>query len=457
MMKADLDDCLARVYTSLAQFEIAEQYAKAAYDARLPSKDRSESDNKNLANSLHTLGYLALGQGKHDQAESYLREAWQMRASGDDEPNPELAETTLYLAWVLDEVCKYDESEKLFLEVITFYNDDPDRLRELSIARLALAASYVGQGRNVDAGVQLTQVLKSTSRAPTITRTLGDETLFQGFVHFLQAMLLESWIPALAETNFKTCLAEVQGGLGAEHPVVAIILCEMATVCEKQKKHDQAEQHYERSCRIVRKTVGLKHPRASILVGWYGQFLEDHEKLDQAAELYEELCQARRGYYRPDHPLTADSLVLKAMFLQSSRRDQEQAVRLYREAAGIYSKNQLNRSVYRSICFSRLGWQLLKNRRHEEALPYLKEACSLELKRKADDPRTLIDDLNVMYEAFSGSDKARHVGPVLEIFRRALPVIERLPPNSGPRKELIRKYDELRRLTPKDGVSRSQF
>jgi tetratricopeptide (TPR) repeat protein len=458
LLVAELKDAIGRVYCSLGNFDAARKWLEDAHAVRLEELGPG-LDHADMAASLYSLGWLALGQGEHDKAEQDLRNALDARLRLYGERSPAVAETKFLLAWVLDEIFEYDESDNMFLQVIAIRERTPDQWRELAIAKLALAGSLVGQGRYREARKQVTSIPLAQSGLGAKLQAISAffrkdaDPLIYALTQFIRAMAIRSDDLQGAERGFADCLQSAREKLGEDHPGLAIIYYELGYTYELQAKYPQAEDCYVRSYRLVRDNpaVGLKHPRAIILITGYGRFLQGQGRPEEASRLYDDLIRARVAHYHHDHPLTADSLVLKADFLQYKQSpDPEQAQQLYREALEIYRKREGNRSAYRSLCLAGLARLLIDGGRADEAVPHLEAAWALELERKADDPWMLANVLRMLDEALGRSDKPFEVERILSLYRRGWPIIRGYPAGLPGRHTIAQRYEDLLRRARQD-------
>jgi len=133
--------------------------------------------------------------------------------------------------------------------------------------------------------------------------------------------------------------------------------------------------------------------------------------------------------------------VLKAWSLWG--RDPAEAERLCRTAAAVYRTREHNRSIYRIVCNQMLGKILLKRGEAADAWPYLEEACTLELDRRADDLKRLASLLDVLLDA---GRRRRELAAAEPLFRQAWSLVSRYPPDRH-RARIAERYAELLRQT----------
>src|SRR5262249_53554649 len=134
----------------------AEPLVKEAHEIRIREYGQ---DHPVAATSLHSLGLLALLQGRLDEAaDQYVGPALAIRRRRLGERTPGAAETMFLLAWLHDERCEYKEAEDLLRQVISIRRQDPSHRRELAIAHLALAGVWIDQGRYREASAEMIRV-----------------------------------------------------------------------------------------------------------------------------------------------------------------------------------------------------------------------------------------------------------------------------------------------------------
>jgi serine/threonine protein kinase/Tfp pilus assembly protein PilF len=341
--QARLLDTIGGVYCTLGETAKAAPLLERALALR---RQALPPDDPDLAASLHSLAWLNHQKGDYGKAEALYREALALRRRrADADPLP-LSTTLMCLGWLRTDLEDYAAAEEMFKEAVALrLHALEENHRDVAVARVALAAAYIAEGKLMAAVAPYAQA------KATLTKE-ADPALAESIDLFQQAMMVRGLVPSVAEGNLKKSLGLARQTLGEYHPFVALVLHELAFTLAEQKKDEEAERYYRDCLHIVRK-YGLEHPKATILLRNFCRLLQRRGKLAEAEQLLQEALEARRTRYGPNHYLMADCLLVHAEVLEGqaerSRREQllRQALAVYRQPAGPVPRGRLAVCLYR--------------------------------------------------------------------------------------------------------------
>ena len=357
LVQASLMDAIGSALRSKAELTQADPLIRKALEIRqsqLPPGDLA------IADSLENLGWLLQDQGKTGEALERFQKALEIRKPRLSESDPVIARTLIHIAWVLAEEGRLDEAEPLFRQAVKIREAHPESPRDLTIARLGLAALLVDARRNVEALTWIVSAVKGQFRE------VGMEGGIQALSQFQQGVAYKNlgWT-SMAEKSLKSSLEISSNLLTPGHPYNAFAIFTLAELYNELGQLDEAETYYRRCLDLCRSSVGMGYPRVSYLVSDFAPFLERRGKRAEALALYDEMIEARRRRFAPEHPMIADGLSLQGGFL--FKADPARAETLLREALAIYAKHPGSRSVRQVDAEVYLAEILYARRAYDEA------------------------------------------------------------------------------------------
>src|SRR5262249_48680030 len=143
---------------------------------------------------------------------------------------------------------------------------------------------------------------------------------------------------AVAEPLYRRALAIREKTLGAEHPLTAASLNNLALLYHSKGDYAQAELLYSRALTIHEKTVGAEHPSTATALNNLAELYRDKGDYAQAEPLYRRALAIREKKLGAEHPLTAASLNNQAK-LHEATGDISRAVALRLRAQAIEERN----------------------------------------------------------------------------------------------------------------------
>lgn len=111
-----------------------------------------------------------------------------------------------------------------------------------------------------------------------------------------------------AEPLFKRSQVICEKTLGPDHPNVATILNNLASLYRIQDKYTEAEPLFKRSLAIREMTLGPDHPDVAVSLNNLAVFYRVQDKYTEAEPLYKRSQAIREKALGPDHPDVANSL-----------------------------------------------------------------------------------------------------------------------------------------------------
>ena len=111
-----------------------------------------------------------------------------------------------------------------------------------------------------------------------------------------------------AEPLLQRALAIRERVLGAEDPLTADGLNNLATLNQDQGKYEEAEPLYRRALAIRERVLGADHPDTATSLNNLGLLYDNQGKYEEAEPLYQRALAIRERALGPNHPDTANSL-----------------------------------------------------------------------------------------------------------------------------------------------------
>jgi tetratricopeptide (TPR) repeat protein len=322
LARADTDARLVTVLYSLGKYADAEAVAQEAFRLR---RDTLGPRHATVASSLDDLGSMIMVQGDIARAEPLMREALAIKRAVLPADDPQLATGLNNLAYLLWRKGQLDEAESMYREA-------------LSIDRRALGSDH-----------------------PEIPTKLIN----------LAILLRDRGRPDAAEPLAKEALAIRRKILGDRHPDVAEALDTLAGALELRGQNAQAEGLLRDALAIARHTYGevnLNTARLQHNLGWVlwkqGAFAEAQPLLSAAVV---NIPKTYGPTYRGNR-LAISNLAHNLNGLGDARAAEARA----REALALYRKAPTDQAAPTALIA--LGHALVAQRRHREAIPYLREA-----------------------------------------------------------------------------------
>jgi tetratricopeptide (TPR) repeat protein len=193
--------------------------AKILYETALENIEREYGrEHISTASLYHNLGGLEHARGDFVAGEEPARKAWDIRRKHLGENHPDALADAVAYAGVLDGLERYDESEKIYRDVLVEYE------------KIYPAEHY---------------------EIAAVLHNLGN-------VRFARGDYAE------AETLMRRTLAIKQKLLGDEHPDTALSMNNLGVLLQAQGKNDDARELFQRALEIFQATLGDEHPQTQM-------------------------------------------------------------------------------------------------------------------------------------------------------------------------------------------------
>jgi tetratricopeptide (TPR) repeat protein/tRNA A-37 threonylcarbamoyl transferase component Bud32 len=367
-VRAKLLDTIGHVYRSLGDYAKAEPLLNEALALRI---QRLGTDHVDVAATRHNLAWLYYDKGDFDRAEPLFRQALEVRRQRLGKQHSQTATTMLILAWLLTQQGDFAEAERLFHEVIDIRRRQEGGSRDVAVAQLGLVAMLLDQGRFLETGPLLAEVL------PRIASQEGLQNLPMAIVYFQGGVAAsQAGLHPAAISRLQRCLQISRRLLGpGDNPYIALILHEYATALERAGDLDGGEARFRECLDMARRTVGYGHPRFVVGVDHLGELLARRGKFQDAERLYQDFVEGRRKLVGPDHVLVADALSAYGRYV-AERDDFAKAERLLRDSLAIYRKSNPARCRFFPDTLTRLGDVLVDLKKYAEARTLLDESLA---------------------------------------------------------------------------------
>lgn len=285
---------------------------------RLANRIFSPGD-KRLSIAAHNLALCHQELGHYQAAIIFFEEALAAGAdSGGSEDTPgniktfvELGETRMYLG----------DNEKavdyLMRALALAEKDEANRGDELSLALNNLAMAHRRMGNLAKA-----ENFYKRSLAIAIVAH-GPDSLDVGIVENNLGVLLLGDRSRLGEAlaHFEKAREIRERELPPDHPDLATVMNNMATLYIYQDKYDKALPLFEECKRIWEKTYGHDHPRVATAVSNLGFLYQQAGMYEEAEKKYREALAIKEKVYGPRHAKVAEALeALAELYLDMGDR-----------------------------------------------------------------------------------------------------------------------------------------
>jgi hypothetical protein len=215
-------------------------------------------------------------------------------------------------------------------------------------------------------------------------------------------------------------LAGMTAQLGAEHPVVSMILNQLAGTAYGLNDYDGAADYMRRALAIVERTTGLDSPQVAILAQNLASVEFMRGKIEAADQLFARALAIRERELGPDDPAVASSLEGRALVLQW-RHQLEPALELLQRALGIITKAYGPDHPRVAHSLDQLGAALSSNDARAEGLVYFERALALRRRVLGDDHLETLDSMVEVASALVELQRCRDARPLLAA---AIPALE---------------------------------
>ncbi len=323
VVKAAMLDTFGNVYRSLGDYAKAERMLTEGLRIR---EEKVGKDHADTATSLHHVAWLRHDQGQYREAEALYRRARAIRETRLGPTHPATAATLFNLAYLLsyqDDIptaARLDEAEGLLRKVLVIRAKGlPEGHRDIGLARLALAVVLFGRGsRDAEAKQHMLAGIQILSRAE------NKEVLSATYLKYFQATQARArGRLAEAEKLYREVLARVGQVLGEEHPLVALLLGDLAGLLRQRQDFAGAERVIRKALAIGRRSPLGGHPMMVQALLELGDHVRKRGDVSEAEQLYAEAVRVARTFQRAELCRRARSRLVELLQAQGRYAEAE--------------------------------------------------------------------------------------------------------------------------------------
>jgi tetratricopeptide (TPR) repeat protein len=297
-VKAAMLDTLGNVYRSLGELDKAEPMLKEGLAIR---EELLGKDHEDTAASLHHLAWLYHDRGKYRESEDHYRRALAIRRDRLGPRALPTAATMFNLAYLLsfqDDIptpARMKESEQLLREVIAIRREQlSDDHRDVGHAKVALAVVLYGfANRDSEAKQLMLQGVRILGREEN--QDLVGKALLDYFAS-VQARRARRFDQA--EKLHRSVLETARRILGEEHPLVGVLLGDLAGLLRQKGDLPGAEDSLRKALAIGRRCALGGHPLMIEGLRELGDLERNRGKAAEAEKLYREALEIARTFNR---------------------------------------------------------------------------------------------------------------------------------------------------------------
>jgi tetratricopeptide (TPR) repeat protein len=222
------------------------------------------------------------------------------------------------------------------------------------------------------------------------------------------------------------CLQAIEIGekmLGAEHPILAIYLNNLAGLYYSQGKYEQAEPLFLRVIEIGEKMLGAEYPTLASYLNNLAELYRVQGKYEQAEPLIKRVIEIKDKALDKDHPGLASSISILAI-IYNRQGKYEEAELLYLRAIEIFEKALGKEHPNVATALNNLSALYYAQGKYEEAEPLYIRAIEIDEKALGKEHPGLATALNNLAVLYRAQGKYEDAEPlylrVIEIFEKTL-------------------------------------
>lgn len=203
-----------------------------------------------------------------------------------------------------------------------------------------------------------------------------------------------------AATTLQGALSQLKNVLGSSHPLVAVVLNDLAAVCHIMGQEKEAEQHYRQALAIDCHAYGIDHPEVVTDMSNLGSFLfarrdRTPEHLQEARALFDRVLEMDRKVLPPSDPgHVMDHLNLSGLL--RAEGDYDGAEGALRQGIELLERHHPHLTIKLAQALSSLANILVGQGRFAEAGGLLERALVIQEEVQGSRHPDLAGDLNVL-------------------------------------------------------------
>src|SRR5579863_4849677 len=254
------------------------------------------------------------------------RDDLRLQLADDFERQPISSRTCDEFPWLLFQTESYQRLRQCLLDVDRFLEINQRDEEELK-------RYWADLGEERTMGSLYLASFERWSRLRTRDEAL-DENRISHAANKLGLFLIQSGLHPEAEPLIRCALDLDTKNLGANHPIIAIHLCNLASLLEPMNRMQEVEGLYRRALSISEQSFGLEHSRVAQCLSNFAGFLLRTNQVDEAERLVRRALAIAEKNFGLDHPNVAIRLHNLAGILQRTNRP-AQAEPLIRRSVAI--------------------------------------------------------------------------------------------------------------------------
>ena len=224
-----------------------------------------------------------------------------------------------------------------------------------------------------------------------------------------------------AEPLYKRSLAIMEKALGPDHPDVATSLNNLALLYHAQGRYADAEPLYKRSLAIREKALGPDHPDVATSLNNLAELYRNQGRYADAEPLYKRSLAIREKALGPDHPDVAQSLNNLALLYDAQGRYAD-AEPLYKRALAICEKALGPDHPDVATSLNNLAVLYRAQGRYADAEPLFKRSLAILEKALGPDHPDVAQSLNNLAALYRAQGRYADAEP---LYKRSLAIREK--------------------------------
>jgi nephrocystin-3 len=224
-----------------------------------------------------------------------------------------------------------------------------------------------------------------------------------------------------AKQLYELAIKIYENNFNDTHPIVAVIMNNLAQVLQATDKLKEAEPLYKRAIRIYEKNYGLDNPKIAGVLSNLASLLQANNRLKEAEALYERAIKISEKSFGINHPIVVTILNNLATVLQATNRLKE-AESLMEQALMIDEKSygKYHPTVARDL--NNLAVLLQETNRLKEAEPLMERALNIYEKSLGENNPNVAAMLNNLSLLLQATNRVKEAELLLE---RAIKIDEK--------------------------------
>ena len=385
-VQADMREEIGNVYRKLGLYDESEPLIRKSLEQR---RELFGNVHQDVAESLASLGWLLVDQGKDDEAAEVFEMAQDIygKLYGEDDIR------TIGMKSLLGRVYSLQRKDSLalvYLEEsyheakVILGEDNP----ELTGYMGDLASGYKNYGKYDEAEEIMRNVLAIRKVAYG-----SQDPRVSGILYRLgRLMYVRRDLPqadSLLQASYDIDLQIY----GPDHPMVANLLQNMAEVAKSQRDYSRADSLFRECLDIRLRAYGEEHPLIATTKDYIARILRRQKRYDEALVLHREALDLKIQLLGREHPSVGNTLNNIGRALQYVG-DFEGALEVTGQALAIYNKATIRTNPNAATVRHNYAKLLKDVGRYEESAPLFEESIETQRIIVGPEHRRVMDELN---------------------------------------------------------------